>query len=138
MTENAIAQQIVDAAFRIHTTLGPGLLESVYDTVLAYELGRRGLHTARQQPIPVVYEGVRINVGFRADLIVEDKVIVEIKSVEALAPVHKKQLLTYLRLADKRLGLLINFHVPLIKHGITRIVNGLEDEIHTKPHDLQG
>ena len=132
MTENAIAQQIVDAAFRIHSTLGPGLLESVYDAVLTYELGRRGLHTTRQQPIPVVYEGVRIDAGFRADLIVEDKVIVEIKSVEVLAPVHRKQLLTYLRLADKRLGLLINFHVALIKDGITRIVNGLEDDDHAK------
>ena len=132
MTENAIATEIVDAAFRIHTTLGPGLLESVYDTVLAYELGRRGLRTVRQQPIPVVYEEVRIDTGFRADLVVEDKVIVEIKSVELLAPVHKKQLLTYLRLADKRLGLLINFNVALIKDGITRVVNGLEDDDHAK------
>ena len=132
MTENAIAKEIVDAAFRIHTTLGPGLLESVYDTVLAYELGRRGLRTVRQQPIPVVYEEVRIDTGFRADLVVEDKVIVEIKSVEFIAPVHKKQLLTYLRLADKRLGLLINFQVALIKDGITRIVNGLEDDPHAK------
>jgi GxxExxY protein len=130
MTENAIAKEIVDAAFRIHTTLGPGLLESVYDTVLAYELGRRGLRTVRQQPIPVVYEEVRIDTGFRADLIVEDKVIVEIKSVEVLAPVHKKQLLTYLRLADKRLGLLINFPLALIQEGITRMVNGLEDDPH--------
>ena len=124
MTENAIAKEIVDAAFRIHTTLGPGVLESVYDTVLAYELGRRGLRTVRQQPIPVLYENVRIDTGFRADLVVEDKVIVETKSVESLAPVHKKQLLTYLRLADKRLGLLINFHMVLIKDGITRVVNG--------------
>jgi GxxExxY protein len=126
MTENAIAKEIVDAAFRTHNALGPGLLESVYDAVLAYELARRGLRTVRQQAIPVVYENVRLDTGFRADLIVEDKVIVEVKSVEALAPVHKKQLLTYLRLADKRLGLLINFHVVLIKDGITRIVNGLE------------
>src|SRR6202049_3651 len=111
MTENAIAKEIVDAAFRIHIALGPGLLESVYDSVLSYELTRRGLRIVRQQPIPVVYESVRIDTGFRADLIVGDKVIVEIKSVEALAPVHKKQLLTYLKLADKRLGLLINFHV---------------------------
>jgi GxxExxY protein len=94
MTENDIAKEIVDAAFRIHTTLGPGLLESVYDTVLAYELSRRGLRTMRQQSIPVVYENIRIDTGFKADLIVEDKVIVEIKSVELLAPVHKKQLLT--------------------------------------------
>ena len=133
MTENAIAKEIVDAAFRIHTTLGPGLLESVYQTVLAYELGRRGLRTVSQQPIPVVYEKVRIDTGFKADLVVEEKVIVEIKSVELIGPVHKKQLLTYLRLADKRLGLLINFHVTLIKDGITRIVNGLEDDSHAKP-----
>ena len=106
--------------FRIHTTLGPGLLESVYETVVGYELDRRGIRIVRQQPIPVVYENVRIDTGFRADLIVEDKVIVEVKSVELLAPVHKKQLLTYLRLADKRLGLLINFQVALIKDGITR------------------
>jgi GxxExxY protein len=132
MTENAIAKEIVDAAFRIHTALGPGLLESVYDTVLAFELGRRGLPVTRQQPIPVVYENIHIDTGFRADLIVEDKVIVEVKSVELLAPVHKKQLLTYLRLADKRLGLLINFHVPLIKDGITRIVNGLEEDTHAR------
>ena len=132
MTENAIAKEIVDAAFRIHTTLGPGLLESVYDAVLAYELGRRGLRVVRQQPIPVIYENVRIDTGFRADLIVEDQVIVEIKSVELVVPVHKKQLLTYLRLADKRLGLLINFQVALIKDGITRIVNGLEDDAHAK------
>lgn len=128
MTENAIAKEIVDAAFQTHNALGPGLLESVYDAVLAYELARRGLRTLRQQPIPVVYENVRLDTGFRVDLIVEDKVIVEIKSVEALAPVHKKQLLTYLRLADKRLGLLINFHVVLIKDGITRIVNGLKED----------
>ena len=137
MTENAIAKEVVDAAFRIHKTLGPGLLESVYDTVLAYELGRRGLRTVRQQPIPVVYEGIRMDPGFRADLIVEDKVIVEVKSVELLAPVHKKQLLTYLRLADKRLGLLINFHVALIKDGITRIVNGLEEDSHAKSPSRQ-
>ena len=92
---------------------------------------------SRQQPIPVVYGDVRIDTGFKADLIVEDKVIVEIKSVETLAPVHKKQLLTYLRLADKRLGLLINFHVVLIKDGITRIVNGLEEEGHAKPPSPQ-
>ena len=132
MTENAIATEIVDAAFRIHLKLGPGLLESVYATVLAYELGRRGLRTVSQLAVPVVYENVRIDAGFRADLVVEDKVIVEIKSVEVLLPVHKKQLLSYLRLADKRLGLLINFQVALIKDGITRIVNGLEDDDHAK------
>ena len=107
---------------------GRASLESVYETVLAYELGRRGLRTVHQQPIPVVYENIRIGAGFRADLVVEDKVIVEIKSVEFLGAVPKKQLPTYLRLADKRLGLLINFNVALIKDGITRVVNGLEDE----------
>jgi GxxExxY protein len=90
VTENAIAKEVVDAAFSIHTTLGPGLLESVYQTVLAYELGRRGLRTVSRQAIPVVYDGIRIDTGFRADLIVEDKITVEIKSVELLAPVHKK------------------------------------------------
>src|SRR6266446_1053083 len=127
MTENEVAKQIVDAAYRVHTSLGPGLLESVYEVVLAYELEKRGLHTVRQQAVPIVYQGIRIEMGFRADLIIEDQVIVEIKSVDAVAPVHKKQLLTHLRLADKRLGLLINFNVALIKDGITRIVNGLPD-----------
>ncbi len=119
----------MDAAFHIHRALGPGLLESVYESVLEYELGRRQLRVARQQSIPVVYEGNRIEAGFRADLIVEDKVIVEIKSVEVLNPVHRKQLLTYLRLADKRLGLLINFHVALIRDGIIRIANGLKEDL---------
>jgi len=127
MDENEVAKQIVDAAFRIHTSLGPGLLESAYAAVLAYELEKRGLRTVRQQVVPIIYQSARIETGFRADLIVEDKVIVEIKSVEAVAPVHKKQLLTHLRLADKRLGLLINFNVALIKDGITRIANGMQD-----------
>ena len=113
--------------YRVHTTLGPGLLESVYEAALAYELEKRGLRTTRQQTIPVVYETVHILTGFHADLVVEDKVIVEIKALESIAPVHKKQLLTYLKLADKRLGLLINFNVALIKDGITRIVNGLKE-----------
>ena len=125
MTENEIATIIVDAAYKIHTRLGPGLLESVYKATLAYELAKRGLQLRRQQSMPVVYEAVRMDVGFRADLIVEDKVIVEIKSIDAIAPVHRKQLLTYLRLTDKRLGLLINFNVELIKDGITRVVNNL-------------
>ena len=127
VSENAVARQIVDAAFRVHTALGPGLLESVYEAALAYELEKRGLRISRQQVIPVVYEAVRIHTGFHADLVVEDLVIVEIKALEGIAPVHKKQLLTYLKLADKRLGLLINFNVALIKDGITRIVNGLKE-----------
>ncbi len=127
MTESEIATQIVDAAFKIHTTLGPGLLESVYEAVMTEELSRRGLQVIRQQAIPVVYESVRLDIGFRADLIVESKVIVEIKSIEQIAPVHKKQVLAYLRLANIRLGLLINFNVNLIREGISRVVNGLKD-----------
>lgn len=115
----------MDVAFKIHTTFGPGLLESVYETIMAYELQKRRLQVRRQKPIPVFYENIKMNLGFRADLIVANKVLVEVKSVEAIAPVHKKQLLTYLRLTDKRLGLLINFNVELIKTGITRVVNGL-------------
>ena len=125
MTENEIATIIVDVAYKIHQRLGPGLMESVYESTIAYELGKQGLSVRRQQALPVVYEMVRMNMGFRADLIVDGKVIVEIKSIEALAPVHRKQLLTYLRLSDKRLGLLINFNVELIKDGITRVVNKL-------------
>ena len=128
MTENEISKVVVDAAYKIHTTLGPGLLESVYEVVLEYELNKRGLHVVRQVSMPVVYESLKIDDGYRADLLVEMKVVVELKSVEAVAPVHKKQLLTYLRLADKRLGLLINFGAPLIKDGITRVVNGLPEE----------
>jgi GxxExxY protein len=127
MTENEIAKKVVEAAYTVHTRLGPGLLESVYEAVLTHELERCGLRAARQVPVPVVYEGVRFDEGFRADLVVEDKVILELKSVESVAPVHKKQLLTYLRLADKRLGLLINFGAPLIRDGITRIVNNLAE-----------
>jgi len=125
MTENEIATTIVDAAYKIHKRLGPGLMESVYEATLAYELSKCGLRLRRQQGMPVIYEAVRMGVGFRADLIVGDKVIVEIKSIDVIAPVHRKQLLTYLRLADKRLGLLINFNVELIRDGITRVVNKL-------------
>lgn len=125
MTENEIAREVVDVAFKIHTNLGPGLLESVYETIMAFELQKRGFRVRRQQPIPVVCEEVRMDIGFRADLIVDDRVVVEIKSVEAIAPAHKKQLLTYQRLTNRKLGLLTNFNVDLIKNGITRVVNGL-------------
>ena len=118
---------VVDAAYKVHTTLGPGLLESVYEAVLAYELGCRGLRVERQKVGPVVYDQVRLDVGFRADLVVEDVMILELKSLEATLPVHKKQLLTYLRLADKRLGLLINFGAARIKDGITRVANRLPE-----------
>lgn len=127
MDENEIARIVVDAAFRVHTTLGPGLLESVYEHVLAFELGHRNLRVERQAVIPVTYESIVLEEGFRADLIVNERVIVELKSVEETSPVHKKQLLTYLRLADKRLGLLINFGAPVIKDGITRLVNRLPE-----------
>ena len=127
MTENEIAKIVVDAAFQIHKRLGPGLLESVYEIVLAYELKKRGLKVERQMPVAIVYDDIKFDEGFRADLIVEGKVIVELKSVEKVVPVHKKQLLTYLRLADKRLGLLINFGSELIRDGISRVVNGLKE-----------
>src|SRR6202035_5160950 len=122
---NIISGKIVDAALHVHKALGPGLLESVYEVVLAHELRQRGLYVVRQHPVPIEYDDIRLQIGFRADLLVEDKIIVEIKSVESIAPVHKMQLLTYLRLADKRLGLLINFNVALIRDGITPVVNGL-------------
>jgi GxxExxY protein len=127
MTESDIAKQVVDAAFKVHTSLGPGLLESVYKQVMVYELRKRGFDVVFEQPIPVIYDDVHLEIGFRADFIVNALVIVELKSIEAVAPVHKKQLLTYLRLANKRLGLLINFNVELIKDGIWRVVNGLKE-----------
>lgn len=125
--ENKIAKLVVDAAYHVHTTLGPGLLESVYEVVLAHEIEKRGLALDRQVSIPIQYEGLVFDEGFRADMVVDGSVIIELKSVESVAPVHKKQLLTYLRLADKRLGLLLNFGAPLIKKGIFRIVNKLEE-----------
>lgn len=127
MTENEIAKEVADAAYRVHTKLGPGLFESVYEVTLAHELRKRGLQVVRQQPIAVEYDSIRFDEGFRADVIVEDKVILELKSVENVSRSHKKQLLTYLRLADKRLGLLIDFGGELIKDGITRIVKGLPE-----------
>lgn len=127
MTENEIAKVVVDAALKVHRALGPGLLESVYEVVLAHELRSRGLTVQRQLSVPIQYENIHFDEGFRADLVVEQKVIVEIKSVEMAKPVHKKQVLTYLRLADMRLGLLINFGAVLIRDGITRLVNGLEE-----------
>ena len=127
MTENDVARVVVGGAFRVHSTLGPGLLESVYQAALSLEVARSGLRQACQIPVPVVYGDITLGLGFRADILVEEKVVIEIKSVETTLPVNKKQLLTYLRLMDKRLGLLINFNVALIKNGILRVVNGLED-----------
>ena len=125
MTENELAKIVVDICLKIHKKLGPGLLESVYEEVLCYELTKQGLRFRRQQGVPLIYEDIRMDLGFRTDIIVEEKIILEIKSVESIAPVHSKILLTYLRLTDKRLGLLINFNVDLIKDGIKRVVNNL-------------
>jgi GxxExxY protein len=119
---NQAAKQVVDAAFRVHSTLGPGLLESVYEACLVHELRKRRLTVASQVELPVVYDNIRLNAGFRIDLLVEQRVVVELKAVETIAPVHKAQLLTYLKLSGYRLGLLINFNVPLIKDGIQRLV----------------
>ena len=125
MSENEISRIIVDASFGIHQQLGPGLFESVYEEILAFELEERGLVVERQKPVPVIWKERKLDHGFRADLIVNKKVIIEIKSVETLAQVHYKQLLTYLRLTGKKLGLLINFNESLIKDGIHRVVNNL-------------
>ena len=127
MTENDIAKLTVDAAYQVHKRLGPGLLESVYEVVLAYELEKRSLRVQRQVPVPIDYDGIRFDVGFRADLLIEGLVIVELKSVVDEHPVYRKQLLTYIKLADKRLGLLINFGKRRIKDGITRLVNRLPE-----------
>lgn len=128
MDENEIAKVVVDAAYKIHSTVGPGLLESAYEAMMSYELRKRNLVIVCQQPIPIYYDGLRLEVGFRADMIIENKVIVEFKSIEELAPVHFKQLLTYLRLTDKRLGLLINFGEEYFKNGVKRVANSMPED----------
>ena len=125
MDENEIARIIVDCAYKVHSTLGPGLFETVYERALAYELEQRGLRAESQVVLPVRYGAMTFEEGYRVDLMVSDRVIVELKSVEAVTDAHRKQLLTYLRLADKRLGLLVNFGVARIKDGISRIANGM-------------
>lgn len=127
MTENEISYKIRGCIFEVYNTLGAGLLESVYEAALAYELRHAGLRVERQRDVPVDYKNQHFDVGFRLDLLVEDKVIVELKSVAEMRPVFAKQLLTYLRLTGKRLGLLVNFGDADIAHGITRIVNDLPD-----------
>jgi GxxExxY protein len=124
MHENEIGTAIVDCAVHLHQTLGPGLLESVYEVTLARQLEKRGLSVQRQVAVPIEFEGAQFEEGFRADLVVEGKVIVELKSVEKINPAHKKQLLTYLRLTRMKLGYLLNFGEALMKEGITRIING--------------
>ncbi len=125
MIENDVTGNIIDCCIKIHRVLGPGLLESVYEEVLAYELKKKGLLCERQVEVPVFYDELKMDLGFRADIIVEGKVIIELKSIESVLPVHKKQLLTYLKLSKKKVGLLINFNEELIKNGITRIANGI-------------
>ena len=127
MHENEIGTIIVDSAIAVHRELGPGLLESVYEIVWAYELTSRGLHVQRQVPIPIRYQDLQFDEGFRADLLVEDKVVLELKSVEKVSPAHRKQIQTYLRLSDRRLGYLLNFGEALMKDGITRAVNRLTE-----------
>lgn len=123
MLLNEISGQIVDAAMRVHTHLGPGLLESAYQACLAYELQQRGLHIALQVPLPVEYEGIRVEAGYRIDLLVEDTILVELKAVDAIHPIHRAQLLSYLRLSGKRVGLIINFNVQRLRDGIVRLIN---------------
>ncbi len=125
MTENRIATLILDACFKIHRELGPGLFESVYEEILEYEFTKMGMEVKRQHPVAIFWDELKMDIGFRADLIVEDKVIIEIKSVKKIERVHQKQVQTYLRLTDLKLGLLINFNEALLKTGIQRIVNGL-------------
>lgn len=128
MTENEIGKRVLDAAFKVHTALGPGLLETVYEVILAHEIAKAGLAVERRKRIPIHYDGKVFLEGFRADLLIEDRVIVELKSCEALLPVHGKQLLTQLRLSERRLGFLINFGAVHLRNGIKRVVNGLPVE----------
>ena len=124
---DSITRRIIGAAIEVHRRLGPGLLESAYETCLAFELRHMGFNIEVQKPLPVVYREVKLDCGYRLDLVVEDSVVVEIKAVEQLAPIHIAQLLSYLRLSGKRVGLLINFHVRVLKNGLKRIVNDFPD-----------
>lgn len=124
MTENEIGKIIVDCAVRLHKELGPGLLETVYEVLLAHELRQRGLKAERQVPIPIVFHGITFDEGFRADIVVEGKVIAELKSAEAVNKAHKKQVLTHLKLSKMKLGYLLNFGAAMMKDGISRILNG--------------
>jgi GxxExxY protein len=127
LSENEIGKIIVDCALRVHKELGPGLLESTYEGCIKHELLCEGLKVEQQKPLPVVYKEVKLECGYRIDLLVENKVIIENKSVEALNDIHLAQILTYLKLSGKQLGFLINFNVPLIKSGIKRVVNNLRE-----------
>ena len=125
MKENEISRIVFECALKVHKALGPGLLESAYEECLYYELRKNGLYVEKQKPLPLVYEEVKLDIGYRVDLLVEHKVIIENKAVEALNDVHLAQILTYLKLSDCKLGMLINFNVALIKDGIKRVVNNL-------------
>ena len=127
MKENEIGTKLLEAAIHIHRELGPGLLEAVYEVILARELSDRGLRVQRQVPVPIVFKGIRFDEGFRADLIIENKVLLELKSIERIVPAHKKQVQTYLRLTGLKLGYLLNLGEAVLKSGITRCVNGLEE-----------
>ena len=120
---NKLTETIIGCAISVHKGLGPGLLESAYEECLCYELSTAGIHFERQVPVPLIYKGINLDCGYRLDLVVEDLVILELKTVERFAPIHEAQLLSYLKLCDKRLGLLINFHVPVLKDGVKRVVN---------------
>jgi len=124
MELNEISGKVIGAAIEVHQELGPGLLESAYEACLVYELRQRGVRVEQQVPQPVFYKGLQLECGYRLDLLVEDRVIVELKAVEAIVPIHEAQLLTYLKLRKLRLGLLINFNVPILKNGIKRLLNG--------------
>ena len=125
MTENEISAIVVDVCYKVHVKLGPGLLESVYEAILYHELVKRGLSVERQKQLPVLWDGIQLDIGFRSDLIVENKVILEIKSIKQITDIHAKQVLTYLKITKMKLGLLINFNVPIIKLGIKRVVSNL-------------
>jgi GxxExxY protein len=127
MRINELTKEVIGAAMEVHRTLGPGLLESTYEECLCHELGLRGIHFDRQKPLPVAFKGVMLNCGYRLDLIISDAVVVEIKAVKTILPVHEAQMITYLKLGGWSVGLLINFNVPVLKDGIKRIVLGLEE-----------
>jgi GxxExxY protein len=137
MNENEIGTLVLSAAIEVHRELGPGLLESVYEVVLARELSNRGMAVGRQVPVPIVYKGIRFDEGFRADLIVADKVLLELKSVERVTEAHKKQVQTYLRLTGLKLGYLLNFGEAVLKDGITRCVNRLEEVVPLRRRDAE-
>jgi GxxExxY protein len=126
LTPHAISRHVIDCAMRVHTAMGPGLLESTYEACLAHELRKADLRVETQVPVPVVYDGIKLEIGYRIDLLVENLVLIELKSIDAIAPIHKAQVISYLKLCNKNLGLLINFNVPHLKDGIKRFVRGSE------------